>query len=381
MRRRRPRAGRRALRAGATAAGPPPSSRSCGPAAGPAAPARRSRARRAPGRPGHRDLRGRGLPLGHPLASASRRTSPAVGALWDEADLVIAVGARPRRHEHPELGDSRSRRGWSPSTSTPRRLQELPRRRDRVERRRPATGEPWADLRRVRAEACRGARRPRAALPRRARVRAPRRPWWSATCASPATGSAASTRSRAAPAALPPRLGHARLRLPRRHRGRARRRPARPSRSAATAASCSRAASWPPSPRSSCRSPTVIVDDGGYGMLRFDQDQAGEPRFGARPRTPDFEALARAFGLEAETVDGLDDAFGEALAGTSPTRRRGPGRPTEALVRRRRRRRSGIGGGPDDRPFGGRHPARRAAPSRPWATTSCSSATSSPPSP
>jgi acetolactate synthase-1/2/3 large subunit len=59
---------------------------------------------------------------------------------------------------------------------------------------------------------------------------------------------------------------------------------------------------------------TVIVDDGGYGMLRFDQDQAGEPRFGVDLQTPDFAALAESFGIRAETVEGLDDAFGEALA-------------------------------------------------------------------
>jgi thiamine pyrophosphate-dependent acetolactate synthase large subunit-like protein len=59
---------------------------------------------------------------------------------------------------------------------------------------------------------------------------------------------------------------------------------------------------------------TVIVDDGGYGMLRFDQDLAGEQRFGVDLRTPDFEAVARAFGLRAETVDDLGDAFGEALS-------------------------------------------------------------------
>ena len=59
---------------------------------------------------------------------------------------------------------------------------------------------------------------------------------------------------------------------------------------------------------------TVIVDDGGYGMLRFDQDQAGEPRFGVDLQTPDFAALAESFGVRAETVEGLDDEFGEALA-------------------------------------------------------------------
>ncbi|WP_028062635.1 thiamine pyrophosphate-binding protein [Solirubrobacter soli] len=58
----------------------------------------------------------------------------------------------------------------------------------------------------------------------------------------------------------------------------------------------------------------VIVDDGGYGMLRYDQQKAGDETYGVDLHTPDFEAMAAAFGLAAETVDGLDDAFGEALA-------------------------------------------------------------------
>ena len=58
----------------------------------------------------------------------------------------------------------------------------------------------------------------------------------------------------------------------------------------------------------------VIVDDGGYGMLRYDQVLAGSETFGVDLHTPDFEAMARSFGVEAETVDGLGDAFGEALA-------------------------------------------------------------------
>ena len=57
-----------------------------------------------------------------------------------------------------------------------------------------------------------------------------------------------------------------------------------------------------------------IVDDGGYGMLRYDQAKAGEETYGVDLHTPDFAALAAAFGIQAETVDGLDDAFGEALA-------------------------------------------------------------------
>jgi acetolactate synthase-1/2/3 large subunit len=58
----------------------------------------------------------------------------------------------------------------------------------------------------------------------------------------------------------------------------------------------------------------VIVDDGGYGMLRYDQEQAGDETYGVDLHTPDFAALAAAFGVRSQTVDGLDDAFGEALA-------------------------------------------------------------------
>jgi acetolactate synthase-1/2/3 large subunit len=58
----------------------------------------------------------------------------------------------------------------------------------------------------------------------------------------------------------------------------------------------------------------VVVDDGGYGMLRYDQDIAGHERYGVDLHTPDFGALAAAFGIPAETVDDLDDDFGTALA-------------------------------------------------------------------
>ena len=59
---------------------------------------------------------------------------------------------------------------------------------------------------------------------------------------------------------------------------------------------------------------TVIVDDGGYGMLRYDQDRAGSERFGVDLQSPDFVALAQAFGLPAEEVDDLDERFATALA-------------------------------------------------------------------
>jgi thiamine pyrophosphate-dependent acetolactate synthase large subunit-like protein len=58
----------------------------------------------------------------------------------------------------------------------------------------------------------------------------------------------------------------------------------------------------------------VVVDDGGYGMLRYDQDVEGRERYGVDLQTPDFEALAGAFGIGAQTVEGLDDDFGVALA-------------------------------------------------------------------
>ncbi len=58
----------------------------------------------------------------------------------------------------------------------------------------------------------------------------------------------------------------------------------------------------------------MIVDDGGYGMLRFDQRQSGDPIFGVDLQSPDFAALAGSFGIETETVEGLGDDFSQALA-------------------------------------------------------------------
>jgi thiamine pyrophosphate-dependent acetolactate synthase large subunit-like protein len=57
----------------------------------------------------------------------------------------------------------------------------------------------------------------------------------------------------------------------------------------------------------------VIVDDGGYGMLRFDQDRRGDPREGVDLLTPDFAALAASFGVRSFTVEGLGADFGAAL--------------------------------------------------------------------
>jgi acetolactate synthase-1/2/3 large subunit len=59
----------------------------------------------------------------------------------------------------------------------------------------------------------------------------------------------------------------------------------------------------------------VIVDDGGYGMIRYDQDLHGDPREGVDLANPDFVALARSFGVRADSVDGLGEHFGMALKG------------------------------------------------------------------
>jgi len=58
----------------------------------------------------------------------------------------------------------------------------------------------------------------------------------------------------------------------------------------------------------------IVVDDGGYGMLRFDQEHAGEAPFGVDLVRPDFAALTASFGIDAVTVEGFGGAFEAALA-------------------------------------------------------------------
>jgi thiamine pyrophosphate-dependent acetolactate synthase large subunit-like protein len=57
----------------------------------------------------------------------------------------------------------------------------------------------------------------------------------------------------------------------------------------------------------------VLVQDGGYGMLRYDQVQAGEEPFGVDLVQPDFAALAASFGVPATTIDGFGPEFEQAL--------------------------------------------------------------------
>jgi acetolactate synthase-1/2/3 large subunit len=57
----------------------------------------------------------------------------------------------------------------------------------------------------------------------------------------------------------------------------------------------------------------LIVDDGGYGMLRFDQQVFGHPERGVDLVTPDWAMLAQAFGIPCVVVNGWSD-LGEVLA-------------------------------------------------------------------
>lgn len=56
---------------------------------------------------------------------------------------------------------------------------------------------------------------------------------------------------------------------------------------------------------------TVVVDDGGYGMLRFGHADAD---YGTELPAPDFVQLARSFGIAASRVDGVGDDYRDALA-------------------------------------------------------------------
>jgi acetolactate synthase-1/2/3 large subunit len=64
----------------------------------------------------------------------------------------------------------------------------------------------------------------------------------------------------------------------------------------------------------------LLVDDGGYGILREYQEETYGETFGVDLEQPDFPALARAFGVpvESTTPEGLDDALAWAFAQEGP---------------------------------------------------------------
>ena len=76
----------------------------------------------------------------------------------------------------------------------------------------------------------------------------------------------------------------------------------------------------------------MVVDDGGYGMLRYGHDPDAD--FGTELATPDFAAVARGFGIAARTVDGVGDAYraalAEAVASGAPEPAARPGPPVPA---------------------------------------------------
>ena len=66
----------------------------------------------------------------------------------------------------------------------------------------------------------------------------------------------------------------------------------------------------------------LVVDDGGYGMLRFDQNKAGTEPYGVDLATPDWHQLAGAFGIECEEAEigaGLPDVLRRRLASREPS--------------------------------------------------------------
>lgn len=58
----------------------------------------------------------------------------------------------------------------------------------------------------------------------------------------------------------------------------------------------------------------LIVDDGGYGMLRFDQEHAGDEQRGVELVRPHFGKLADSFGIRSTAVDGPGEPLRKALA-------------------------------------------------------------------
>ncbi len=57
----------------------------------------------------------------------------------------------------------------------------------------------------------------------------------------------------------------------------------------------------------------VLVEDGGYGMLRYDQVRAGEEPFGVDLFQPDFASLASSFGVPSIVIEGFGPEFEREL--------------------------------------------------------------------
>ena len=71
----------------------------------------------------------------------------------------------------------------------------------------------------------------------------------------------------------------------------------------------------------------LVADDGGYGMLRYDQQRLGDPHRGVDLHTPDWTHLGAAFGIPVTVLDGIDERLAPAL-----TRALAAGRPRLVVV-------------------------------------------------
>ena len=68
--------------------------------------------------------------------------------------------------------------------------------------------------------------------------------------------------------------------------------------------------------------PVVVVDNGGYGEIRKEMAERGDPALGVDFDSPDFAALGRSLGchgVRAQTRAELDDALERAFAADRPT--------------------------------------------------------------
>jgi thiamine pyrophosphate-dependent acetolactate synthase large subunit-like protein len=66
----------------------------------------------------------------------------------------------------------------------------------------------------------------------------------------------------------------------------------------------------------------VVVNDGGYGEIRREMIESGQPVLGVDLATPDFAAVARAFGARGEAIDGparLSELVSAAFEASTPT--------------------------------------------------------------
>ena len=281
--------------------------------------ARRSgrRAGRAPRAPRSSPPTRRAGVLGdHPLAVGMPPHVPEPGALWDEADLVVAIGSdldgvntqNWRQPQPPKLvainvdpGDAAKnyRVDAVVHATAGAGADALARRAAAARRGSTSTPSvrPPASAWRARS---RGAGVPRRLRPRRARGRRRRlrhvHPRLLDRRLPPLRRptAAASTRWAGAPWAAPSRRRSAR-RSPARDRS---------SASRATAASSSRAASWPRWRRSACPSPRWSSTTAATGCCASTRRSTTATTYGVDLLTPDFVALARSFGVRAERVEG-----------------------------------------------------------------------------